>query len=173
MNLSEADLQELYRRAQLALNSGYTVARGEAYAALLGGSDGSPAALVELCEAAIGEASPDDAENAPSTDGSAKADAEKGHPKAAKADAEKDHPKAAPAPPVEAVESGWAVDGPAEDATAAADEGASEDVASEAGPEYEGWSRKQLLAEADAKGLEVKGNMSKADIITALRSATS
>lgn len=53
MNLTPADLQDLLRRTELSVQRGYTIARGDYYAQELGGSDGSPAALLELCRAAV------------------------------------------------------------------------------------------------------------------------
>lgn len=53
MSLTLADVQDLFRRAQLSVQRGYEIARGDHYATELGGSDGSPAGLVALCQAAL------------------------------------------------------------------------------------------------------------------------
>lgn len=194
MSLSEADLQELYRRAQLAQNSGYTIARGEDYAALLGGSDGSPAGLIALCEAALptpsneppsGEGDeptdePSTLPPTPATEVTEDAD-EQAEPEAAPPEAPVETPVEVAEAPVEApvetpeeapadstpVEGAPAIDAPLEQIL---DEVAAEETPSDS-PEYEGWSRKQLVAEAETKGVDVKSSMSKSDIIAALRAA--
>lgn len=167
---SEADILELYRRAQLSVASGYTVARGDEYAAELGGSDGSPASLVELCEAVLG--SKDEAEGDSVDEANA----------ATEGDAEEEGPStlrpSEPAAPVEPVEAAGETDGapvletPLEQLM---DEAAVEDddTAGDESPhsEYESWSKKRLLAEAEEKGVEAKASMTKAEIVEALRSA--
>ncbi len=173
MSLCQTDLQELYRRAQLAFNSGYTVARGDDYAALLGGSDGSPAGLIELCEKALptpGEEAEDSAAPAPTlpeTTEEAKAEEPAPPPEPAAAEpAAEVAPISAPADSTP-VEGAPVLDAPLDQIL---DEVATEETPSD-GPEYEGWSRKQLLVEAEAKGVEVKSSMSKGDIIAALRAS--
>jgi hypothetical protein len=47
------NVQDLYRRAQRAAMRGYDIANGSQYAQQLGGTDGSPAGLVELCRRAL------------------------------------------------------------------------------------------------------------------------
>ena len=73
MSLTEAEIQHLLRRAQLSLTRGYQIARAGDYATALGGTDGSPGGLVELCKAALaGATAPVDAPDlvdAPATEG--------------------------------------------------------------------------------------------------------
>lgn len=174
---SEADILELYRRAQLSVASGYTVARGDEYAAELGGSDGSPASLVELCEAVLG--TKDEAEGETVDEANAAPEDEADAPEGG---AEEEGPStlrpSEPVASVEPVEAAGETEGapvletPLEQLM---DESAVEDddTAGDESPhsEYESWSKKRLLAEAEEKGVEAKASMTKAEIVEALRSA--
>jgi hypothetical protein len=185
---SEADILELYRRAQLSVTSGYTVARGEDYAAELGGSDGSPASLVELCEAVLG--TKDEAEGDTVDEANAAPEDEADAPEGG---AEEEGPSTLrPSEPVEPVEAAAepvgtpvletplqdlldeersleaSVEAPVVEAPIEEDDAAGDESPHS---EYESWSKKRLLAEAEEKGVEAKASMTKAEIVEALRSA--
>lgn len=151
MSLSSAEINDLYRRARLAVVRGYTIARAEFYARELGSKDESPGALFAACHTALvkhaprADAAPEVEKARPVTVGRAEISA----PKPAPAP-ESPAPKAPEAPPVPTVE-----------------EASSEDDTSEA---YESWSKKKLLAAAMERGLDVTAHNTKAEIISALRS---
>jgi len=145
-SVTEADIQELYRRAQLALNSGYTVARADDWAAEVGAADGSPQALVDACEIRLGVGLEDES-------------------------AGEETPTMPPSRS-EAVAEAVAAEGgplPEEPTEAEPIEASEEEEAGSTDSPYESWNKKSLVAEAEARGLEVKGNMTKAEIIAMLR----
>lgn len=55
MTLQLVEIRSLLRRAHLSAIRGYQVALGDQYAQALGGSDGSPAGLVALCQKALAD----------------------------------------------------------------------------------------------------------------------
>lgn len=55
MTLQLVEIRSLLRRAHLSAIRGYQVALGDQYAQALGGTDGSPAGLVALCQKALGD----------------------------------------------------------------------------------------------------------------------
>jgi len=156
MSLTSAEITDLLRRAQLSVVRGYTIARADYYARELGGSDESPAALVELCRAALGAA-------APAADGAPKLTEGKdaATPRALPEEASPGEPQAASPEPPAGLESTPATPEP----SAPAEEAAEDDTAED----YESWSKKKLLAAATERGLDVNAHNTKAEIIAALR----
>lgn len=146
MSLTFADLTDLLRRAQLSELRGYTIARGDYYAKELGGSDGSPGALVALCRAALAAdgATAPEAATWPSGD-------------------EEGPPPAAPEP---------APEEPAAEEPPPAEEAPEEEVHDDSAAAYESWSKRKLVEAATERGLDVKSHMTKAEVIAALRAGS-
>lgn len=65
MTLQVTEIRSLLRRATRSLLRGYQIALGDQYAQALGGSDGSPAGLVALCEKALADTAEPVAPSAP------------------------------------------------------------------------------------------------------------
>lgn len=152
MSLTTAETTDLLRRAKLSELRGYTIARGDYYAQELGASDSSPAALIAACQAALGT-------DAKTDEPPALGEGEGGKPKALPQHGSEGRSEpASPIPPQRQ---------PEPEPEPEAEEEPHDDNAET----YDSWSKKKLLAAANERGLDVKANNTKAEIIAALRAA--